>query len=60
MSSRWQRFRHRRQLARMAGPRLLAAFADAYPEAVFVEIGANDGGATTTCASSSSTARGRG
>jgi FkbM family methyltransferase len=27
----------------MAGPRLIRAFADAYPEAVFVEIGANDG-----------------
>jgi len=27
----------------MAGPRLLETFADAYPEAVFVEIGANDG-----------------
>ena len=43
MSSRWQRLRHRRVLARMAGPKLLRAFADAYPEAVFVEIGANDG-----------------
>jgi FkbM family methyltransferase len=27
----------------MAGPRLLRAFADEYPQAVFVEIGANDG-----------------
>lgn len=27
----------------MAGPRLLRAFADAYPEAVFAEVGANDG-----------------
>lgn len=27
----------------MAGPRLLAAFAEGYPDAVFVEIGANDG-----------------
>ena len=26
-----------------AGPRILGAFADAYPRAVFVEIGANDG-----------------
>lgn len=34
---------HRRQLAAMAGPRLLSAFAAAYPEAFFVEIGANDG-----------------
>ena len=30
-------------LRRLAGWRLLDAFADAYPEAVFVEIGANDG-----------------
>lgn len=36
-------FRHRRLLARMAGPRLLRAFAAAYPAARFVEIGANDG-----------------
>jgi FkbM family methyltransferase len=43
VSTRWQRFRHRRRLARMAGVRLLAAFADAYPAATFVEIGANDG-----------------
>jgi FkbM family methyltransferase len=38
-----ERWRYRRLLARMAGPRLLRAFADAYPHAVFVEIGANDG-----------------
>jgi FkbM family methyltransferase len=37
------RLRYRRQLRRMAGPKLLRAFADAYPEAFFVEIGANDG-----------------
>ena len=43
VSTRWQRFRHRRRLARMAGARLLAAFADAHPAATFVEIGANDG-----------------
>jgi FkbM family methyltransferase len=30
-------------MRRMAGPRLLHAFADRYPEAVFAEIGANDG-----------------
>ena len=35
--------RHRRQQRRLAAPRLLRAFADAYPEAVFVEIGSNDG-----------------
>lgn len=37
------RWRYRRLLARMAGPRLLRAFGEAYPEAFFVEIGANDG-----------------
>jgi len=37
------RLRHRRLLARMAGPRLLRAFGETYPEAFFVEIGANDG-----------------
>lgn len=39
----WNRFRHRRLLRRMAGPRLLRGFARHYPEAFFVEIGANDG-----------------
>ena len=39
----WREFRYRRLLDRMAGPRLLRAFADAYPEAFFVEIGSNDG-----------------
>jgi FkbM family methyltransferase len=39
----WRRRRHRRLLGRLAGPRLLAAFAEAHPEAVFVEVGANDG-----------------
>ena len=34
---------YRRQLRRMAGPRVLRAFADAYPDAFFVEIGSNDG-----------------
>jgi hypothetical protein len=43
LHTRWARARHRRLLARLAGPRLLAAFADAYPEAAFVEIGSNDG-----------------
>lgn len=33
----------RRLEARLAGPRLLRAFAAAYPHACFVEIGANDG-----------------
>jgi FkbM family methyltransferase len=35
--------RHRRLQRRLAAPRLLRAFADAYPEARFVEIGSNDG-----------------
>ena len=39
----WRRARHRRLVRRMAGPRLLRAFAGEYPEAVFVQIGANDG-----------------
>jgi FkbM family methyltransferase len=39
----WARLKHRRLLRRMAGPRLLQAFAAAYPEAFFVEVGANDG-----------------
>lgn len=43
LARQWARWRYRRLLSRMAGPRLLRAFADAYPEAVFVEIGANDG-----------------
>ena len=34
---------YRRLLDRLAGPRLLRAFARSYPEAVFVEVGANDG-----------------
>jgi len=43
LSERIAHLRHRRVLRRMAGPRLLLAFADAYPRARFVEIGANDG-----------------
>lgn len=39
----WDEYRYRRLLRRMAGPRLVEAFADAYPEAHFVEIGSNDG-----------------
>lgn len=41
--SRLARWRYRRLLGRMAGPRLLRAFAEAHPQAFFVEIGANDG-----------------
>jgi FkbM family methyltransferase len=36
-------WRHRRFQRRLAAPRLLRAFADAYPDAFFVEIGSNDG-----------------
>lgn len=35
--------RGRRHQARLAGPKILEAFAQVFPEAVFVEIGANDG-----------------
>lgn len=35
--------RARRLERRLAGRRLLGAFGDAYPEAVFVEVGSNDG-----------------
>jgi FkbM family methyltransferase len=40
---RRERLKYRRLLRRMAGPRLLRAFARHYPAAFFVEIGANDG-----------------
>jgi len=39
----WRQFRYKRLLHRMAGPRLIRAFADAYPHAFFVEVGSNDG-----------------
>ena len=45
LRERWAKLRYRRLLARMAGPRLLRAFADAHPDAFFIEIGANDGSA---------------
>jgi FkbM family methyltransferase len=35
--------RYRQIIRNLAGPKLLNAFADAYPKAVFVEIGSNDG-----------------
>jgi FkbM family methyltransferase len=38
-----ERRRYRRMVARMAGPKLLKQFAELYPRAFFVEIGANDG-----------------
>jgi FkbM family methyltransferase len=37
------RSNYRRIQRRLAGPRLVAAFADAYPDAFFIEIGSNDG-----------------
>jgi FkbM family methyltransferase len=41
---RWSsRARHRLAARRLAGHKLLRAFADTYPEALFIEIGANDG-----------------
>lgn len=43
MSRLANRIRLWRVQRRLAGPRLFRAFADAYPEAFFVEIGANDG-----------------
>jgi FkbM family methyltransferase len=39
----WGAALQRRVQRRLAGPRLLRAFAAAYPEAYFVEIGSNDG-----------------
>ncbi len=38
-----QEFRRRRFVARLAGPRIIRAFAECFPQATFVEIGANDG-----------------
>jgi len=35
--------RYRRLLRRLAGPRLVAGFAETHPDAFFIEIGANDG-----------------
>lgn len=47
MSSRpgrtWRSLRFRRLQRRLAGPKLLDAFATAYPEAFFIEVGSNDG-----------------
>jgi FkbM family methyltransferase len=41
--TRWRGLLFRRTIRRLAGPKLLRTFADAYPEAFFIEIGANDG-----------------
>ena len=43
LKDRWMAFRYRQVQRRLAGPKLLRAFAAAYPDAVFVEIGSNDG-----------------
>jgi len=43
LTGAWRGLQHRRFQRRLAAPRLLRAFADAYPAAFFVEIGANDG-----------------
>jgi FkbM family methyltransferase len=43
MGERIREIRSRRVVARLAGPKLLRAFGEAFPAAVFVEIGANDG-----------------
>ena len=40
---RWRELRYRLFLRRLAGPKLIRAFARACPQAVFVEVGANDG-----------------
>lgn len=39
----WRATRYRQLVRSLAGPQLLRAFADAYPQAFFVEIGSNDG-----------------
>ena len=39
----WGNLRYRFVRRRLAAPKLLGAFANAYPEAFFVEIGSNDG-----------------
>jgi FkbM family methyltransferase len=43
LGRRWRAARYRRLQRRLAGPRILAAFAAAHPQAFFVEVGANDG-----------------
>lgn len=43
MKRLWRSLRLRRVERRLAGPKLLRAFARSYPEAFFVEIGSNDG-----------------
>jgi FkbM family methyltransferase len=43
LRERGRAVRDRRSRRRLMGPRLLEAFADAYPRAFFIEVGANDG-----------------
>jgi FkbM family methyltransferase len=43
VGERIQKVRDRHLSSRLAGPKLIRAFADVFPAAVFVEIGANDG-----------------
>jgi FkbM family methyltransferase len=43
LRSALERARARRIQRRLAGPKLLRAFAEAYPQAFFIEIGSNDG-----------------
>jgi len=43
LAARIQRVQHRRLVRRLAGPRLLAAFADCHSRPFFIEIGSNDG-----------------
>jgi FkbM family methyltransferase len=43
LRERLRRLQDRRLHRRLAGPKLLQAFGEAYPRAFFVEIGANDG-----------------
>ena len=40
---RWRDLAARRIRDRLAGPKAIEAFADAYPQAFFIEIGSNDG-----------------
>lgn len=43
LRDRLRRAQYRRLQRRLAGPRLLQVFGEAYPEAFFIEIGSNDG-----------------
>ena len=43
LRKRMRRLQDRRSHRRLAGPRLLQAFGEAYPRAFFIEIGSNDG-----------------